>query len=71
MKQYFSLGQKHVHRVNGQTLDCDCLVEIEGEDKQQCRNRMFELCSDKWAFQYDEDEMPKLLHYFPRGVIKL
>lgn len=71
MKQYFSLGQNHAHRVNGKTLDCDCLVEIEAESREQCRIKMFELCGDKWAFQYDEDEMPKILQYFPRGVVKI
>jgi hypothetical protein len=69
MKQYFTFGQIHVHRVNGKTFDCDCVAEIEAPTKGECRDKMFKLFGDKWCFQYDKEQIDKDLHYFPRGII--
>lgn len=65
---WFSFGQSHVHRVNGKTFDCDCLVKITSPDPRQA---MFDSFGDKWAMQYDRERMTKALHYYHRGVIEL
>lgn len=39
---YFTLGQRHLHRYNGQILDKDCVIKITDEDP---REKMFELFS--------------------------
>ena len=62
---YFTLGQSHVYRLNGQTLDRDCVIKITAEDP---RDVMVEHFGLGWAFEYDE--CPEM-RYFPRGVYNL
>lgn len=62
---YFTFGQSHIHRVNGKTFDCDCVVKITAEDPRQT---MFDTFGVKWAMQYDE---PPAMDLFPRGIIEL
>jgi hypothetical protein len=56
---YFTLGQDHVHRHSGRTLDCDTVLKITAADP---RSRMFELFGSKWAMQYD-DNPPDMRHF--------
>lgn len=65
--RYFSFGQIHVHSLNGQTFDKDCIVEITAEEPREV---MFQCFGDKWAFEYNDLNDDQLRH-FPRGVIKL
>ena len=62
---YFTLGQSHVYRFNGQTLDHDCVIKITAENP---RDVMVEHFGLEWAFEYDE--RPEM-RYFPRGVYNL
>ena len=62
---YFTLGQSHVYRFNGQTLDHDCVIKITAENP---RDVMVEHFGLKWAFEYDECPEMK---YFPRGIYNL
>ena len=62
---YFTLGQSHVYRLNGQTLDCDCVIKITAENP---RDVMVEHFGLEWAFEYNE--RPEM-RYFPRGVYNL
>ena len=64
--RYYTFGQTHVHRADGQTFDKDCVVAITAHDP---RAVMFEYFGNKWAFEYDEN-CPDLT-YFPRGVYDL
>lgn len=64
---YFTFGQSHVHRINGKTFDCDCVVRITAEDPSQVMHDTF---GPKWAFQYSSPP-PKLEQYYPRGIIDL
>lgn len=49
---YFTLGQRHLHRYNGQILDKDCVIKITDEDP---REKMFELFDKEFAFEYEEN----------------
>lgn len=62
---YFTLGQSHIYRLNGQTLDRDCVIKITAENP---RDVMVEYFGLEWAFEYDE--RPEM-RYFPRGVYNL
>ncbi|EKY13379.1 hypothetical protein HMPREF9075_00079 [Capnocytophaga sp. oral taxon 332 str. F0381] len=62
---YFTLGQSHVYRFNGQTLDHDCVIKITAENP---RDVMVEYFGLEWAFEYDE--CPEMV-FFPRGVYNL
>ncbi len=65
---YFTFGQDHAHAVRGFTYDKDVIVKITADDPRQV---MFDNFGPKWAMQYNEDELPDLLPYFPRGVKEL
>lgn len=67
-KFYVTFGQSHVHSVNGETLDRDCVAELESETYEQARDFAFQCFGPKFCFL--KDELPDM-NYFPRGVIKL
>ena len=62
---YFTLGQSHIYRFNGQTLDRDCVIKITAENPRELMVEYFGL---EWAFEYDE--RPEM-RYFPRGGYNL
>jgi len=66
---YISFGQGHTHRVDGKTYDCDALYKIEAEDSMAGRRAAFAVFDAKWSSIYDEEEMLKSIHYYPRGVL--
>ena len=70
MKTYITFGSAHTHRVNGKTLDKDCVAVIESPSHQEGRAKAFELFGPKFCFEtpeeyWDEDKM----RFFPRGYI--
>ena len=66
---YFSFGQSHVHRIDGVTLDADCLLKVEAKNYDAARQQVFDAIGDKWAFQYDKDTID--FSYFPRGAVEV
>ena len=71
MKIYISFGQSHVHRVNGKTFDKDVLCEIECSDYATGRGLAWNAFGDKFGTSYSEEQLPKIIHHFPRGVLPL
>jgi len=66
---YISFGQDHIHRVNNQTFDKDCIAEIKCDNYGHGRAIAFDLFSDRFGTDYlKADE--KLMSFFPRGIIK-
>jgi len=66
-KHYFSFGQAHVHRIDGVTLDADCLLMVEDDDAENARQRVWDTIGAKWAMQYSEDRVN--FKWFPRGEV--
>lgn len=69
---YVTFGQVHTHRVQGKTLDCDCVAVYKANSWKEGRDKAFELFGDKFFTDYhgeefDQDDMK----YFPRGFIYL
>jgi len=64
-KYYATLGQSHTHRVNGVTLDCDSLLEVEAETYDQAYSYCQELFEGQWCSLYDKPD----LDLYPRGVV--
>lgn len=70
MKMYVTFGQSHAHRLNGQTLDCNCVAVIECLDMRDGRDKAFEYFGSKFCFTYTDDTWDESkLSYFPRGYI--
>lgn len=69
---YVTFGQIHTHRVNGQTLDCDCVAVYKASNPAEGRKKAFELFGNKFFTDYhDKDWDEKDLSFFPRGYIYL
>jgi hypothetical protein len=69
--QYFTFGQNHLHRVNGKTFDCDCVVKISAENAKACRDKMFDVFGRRWSMQYDDMPQEMLDKYYPRGLFEI
>ncbi len=69
MKYYVSFGQIHLHRIDGITLDADCLLQITALDLQAARDRAFEALGRKWFTVYTEENVD--FKYFPRGAVTI
>lgn len=71
-KYYFTFGQVHINRVNGHTLDKDCVAVINASDFAQAREQAFTWFGDKFHQQYSEEAFSDdILQYFPRGLIEI
>lgn len=66
-KRYVTFGQNHVHFVNGEIFDKDCVAIVHGD-----RDTVFEIFGNKFCFEYTEDQWdPESMKFFPRGYINL
>jgi len=65
MAVYITFGQDHVHRINGTTIDRDCVAKVES------RKRAFELFGQKFCWEYNQEKIDEILNWFPRGIIDL
>ena len=70
-KFYISFGQVHVHSVNGKTFDKNCLAEIEADSHEEAHKEAMDIFKGVFHNCYTEKRLPEVLHYFPRGVIKV
>ena len=72
MKQYITFGQDHIHRINDQIIDKDCVVEFEGNSFEEIRKKALKYFGTKFSMQYSEERIDEdFMKYFPRGIIKL
>ena len=70
-RHYVTFGQSHVHELDGEIYDKDCVAVYEADSYASGRERAFVLFGDKFftdyhGEQWDED---KMLKFFPRGYI--
>ena len=65
---YFTFGQSHRHVRDGVVYDKDVIVKITGEN---ARDKMISAFGKAWSHQYFEEDLPKLLPHFPRGILPL
>jgi len=71
-KTYVTFGGDHTHRINGFTIDCDCVAVIECEDAADGRKKAFELFDRKFCFEYHEGLFDnESMKFFPRGFVYL
>lgn len=70
MKIYITFGQIHTHRINGKTLDCDCVASFEAESLEAGHNQAMEWFDGEFhqsLTEITDDD----LKYYPRGVIEI
>jgi len=71
VNHYVTFGQKHTHRVNGKTLDCDTIARYKVKDAQEGRKKAFEYFGDKFFTDYHKEFKEEDLHYFPKGFVDI
>lgn len=73
MKYYVTFGQVHVHSVNGQTLDKDCVATFEAVDYETAEEYAHYLFGPKYCSLKDHEEFDEedLNNYYHRGLIEV
>lgn len=70
-KYYITFGQAHAHAIAGITYDRNCLAELEAETKEEAHIRAMAIFKGMFHNCHPESELPRVLKYYPRGVIKV
>lgn len=66
---FFTCGQSHIHQLGGgKTWDKDSVLQVNAENEDLAREKVFSLFGPKWAMCYNADEIKKSMHYFPKGI---
>ena len=73
MRDHFvTFGQQHVHRVCGQTLDCDTVAVFKAKSSDDGREKAFEIFGSAFCLEYHEPFWDyESIKYFPRGYVYL
>lgn len=71
MKFYITFGQVHAHSIGGKTFDRNCLAEIEADSKKEAHDIAMKIFNAKFHNCHPESELPNVIEYYPRGVIKV
>lgn len=69
MRPYWvTFGQIHIHKIDGNFIDKDCVVEIQAENESDARATAFGLFGGLFCFvkAFEPD-----MSFYPRGIIKL
>ena len=70
-KYYITFGQIHVHSRGGRTFDKDSLAVIEAETSEEAHKIAMDIFDGKFHNVHTEKQLPGIIEYFPRGVIKI
>lgn len=69
---YVTLGEDHVYRINGITVDCDCVVCYDADSPEDGRNKAFEYFGAQFCFEYHDKQFNMDdLRFFPRGIVRI
>lgn len=69
-KTYVTFGQVHAHQCGNALLNKDSVAVIECTSALDGRDKAFELFGPKFCHTYYEEQFdPKIMEYFPRGLI--
>ena len=78
MKTYVTFGQDHVHVLEESEtgfrflFDKDCVAVIESENRNEGRNKAFDIFGPEFCMEYFDQEFKKdSLRHFSRGIIEV
>ena len=66
MEIYITFGQKHMHSINGTTLDEDCVVEFNVNSLKAGHEKAMEIFNGKFSMC---NERKPNMRLYPRGII--
>ena len=65
MKTFVTFGFNHIHKINNNLFNHDCVAVVNGD-----RKTVFSLFGDKFCFEYPEEHWnDESMKYYPRGYI--
>lgn len=71
-RTYVTFGYNHIHEINGEIFDKDCVASIPCENRAQGREKAFELFGGRFCFEYHENEFDRRdLEFYPRGIVEV
>jgi len=68
-KYYATLGQSHIHEIDGKKWDKDGLLEFEAKNLEKVDEYLFKNFGHKWGTVLIEAELETALQHFPKGII--
>lgn len=71
MKIFVSFGQGHIHKINGNVIDKDCIVVFDVSSYEEGREKAFEYFGGKFCTTYTQEQIDNYISFFPRGFIEL
>lgn len=70
-KFYITFGQAHAHAIGGRTYDRNCLAELEAESPKEAHETAMKIFNKRFHQCHTEEELPRVIDYYPRGIIKV
>lgn len=72
MKTYVTFGSDHMHKINGHTIDNNCVAVIKSESAERGRELAFDMFGPKFSMEYPEDHFKmESMRFYPRGFIEV
>lgn len=65
---FISFGQGHIHYLNGETFDKNCIIKINADNLYEAVKKTQNLFGDKYSRIYKEKPN---MRYFPRGIMEI
>lgn len=69
----FTMGQAHVHSINGKTIDKDTVAVIQAHTHKEAREIAHVMFEGEFSNSYSEEvwEHSGYIKYFPKGYVEL
>jgi len=69
---YVTFGQKHIHTIDGKTLDKDTVAVYQADSDKEGREKAFQLFGPNFFTDYHDTAWKEdKLQFFPKGYLYL
>lgn len=71
-KHYVTLGQIHIHNIDGKIIDKDTVVRFDASSAEEGRERAVRLFGTRFSTDYhDKDWKESKMKFFPKGYVDI
>lgn len=72
MKHFVTMGQEHVHSIDGMTIDKDTVVRFDVATVGGGRRKAFDYFGQRFSMEYSEKEWNEdYMDHYPGGYVDL
>ena len=65
-----TFGQIHTHRIDGKTIDKDCVVQIDAPNEFLAYEKAKTLFGENWSgIEKKQEYTDEVAEFFPRGIV--